>query len=575
MERAFTKVLVANRGEIAIRITRACQELGMATVAVYSDDDRKSFYYRIADEAVNISGSGARDTYLNIEKILQVAEKTGCDAVHPGYGFLSENPDFAGECERTGIKFIGPSSACMKKIGDKAGLKKLMKTGGIPTLPSLEDRVAAENLKTAIREIGLPVIIKPSFGGGGKGMRAVFTEQETEDAIRYARTIGKSAFGSPAFYIEKLLERPRHIEVQVLADHTGGILAFGERECSIQRDYQKLIEETPSPALTGEDRDIVIELARNAAGLIEYENAGTVEFLYQDGSFYFIEVNGRIQVEHSITELVTGIDLIKEQIRIAAGGSIPFAGEYIVPRGWAIQCRINAEDPSRNFLPSPGKILGYRAPGGFGVRVDTGVFMGYSIPAQYDSLVSKLSVWARGRDEAISRMKRVLNEYVILGTKTTLPLHRAIFREPDFLSGNFDTGYIEKHIGYLLETMRQLEQNERSHDQMLAEVFLNNLHGEHGSPESHVEVTPQAVAIPPFDPRNGDDNKRDGAELAALIGAAIALATNTESSSAEQIRETGRSGNSWSLAGRCAQMNQRLSGGTYRSGSKTHTAYGM
>lgn len=564
MERAFRKVLVANRGEIAIRIIRACQELGMGTVAIYSDDDRKSFYYRIADEAVNIEGPGARNTYLNIANVLRIAEKTGCDAVHPGYGFLSENPDFAGECERTGIKFIGPSSTCMKKIADKADLKKLIKAGGIPVLPSVENGVATEELMTAIREIGLPVIIKPSFGGGGKGMRAVFSGQEMEDAIRYAKGIGQSAFGSPAFYVEKLLERPRHIEVQVLADRRGDILTFGERECSIQRDYQKLIEESPSPALTREERSRVIELARRAAGLVEYENAGTVEFLYEDGDFYFIEINGRIQVEHSITELVTGIDLIKEQIRLAAGASIPFAGEHIQPRGWAIQCRINAEDPSRNFLPSPGKILGYRAPGGLGVRVDTGVFMGYSIPAQYDSLVSKLSVWARGRDEAISRMKRVLNEYVILGIKTTLPLHRAIFREPDFLSGEFDTDYIGKHVEDLMERMRQIEHNEQSYDQMLAEVFLNNSHSADSSSECSSKAMPQATDQIAIDCPDGEKAQTGEAELAALVGAAIAVATKSERPSARPAADTKVESDAWRLAGRAAQMGQRLSSGLFR-----------
>lgn len=564
MERAFRKVLVANRGEIAIRIIRACQELGMETVAIYSDDDKKSFYYRIADDAVNVEGSGARDTYLNIEKVLRIAKKAGCDAVHPGYGFLSENPDFANECERTGIKFIGPSSACMKKIGDKAGLKKLIKAGGIPVLPSVENGVAMEELKAMIRDIGLPAIVKPSFGGGGKGMRAVASDGEIEDAIRYARTIGHSAFGSPAFYVEKMLERPRHIEVQVLADREGNILAFGERECSIQRNHQKLIEESPSPALTREQRSQVIDLARKAAGLIEYENAGTVEFLYQDGNFYFLEINGRIQVEHSITELVTGIDLIKEQIRLAAGESVPFAREYIMPRGWAIQCRINAEDPFRNFIPCPGKILGYRAPGGLGVRVDTGVFMGYSIPARYDSLVSKLSVWARGRDEAVSRMKRVLNEYVILGIKTTLPLHRAIFRERDFLSGDFDTGYIEKHMEDLMESMRQIERSERSHDQMLAEVFLNNSHSGNGSSESRSKAMPQAASALRISDSTGETAESGEAELAAMIGAAIAVATEPERPSNGPTAETRLESNAWRLAGRTAQMSQRLSGGSYR-----------
>ncbi|GAB4351341.1 MAG: acetyl-CoA carboxylase biotin carboxylase subunit [Candidatus Abyssubacteria bacterium] len=531
------KVLVANRGEIAIRIIRACQELGIETVAIYSDDDRKSFYYRIADEAVHIAGSGARDTYLNIDKVLDIAKKSRCDAVHPGYGFLAENPDFVSACEAAGVQFIGPSSACMKLVGDKAGLKRIMEAHGIPVLPSVENGLNADELRRLVRGIKFPVIVKPSFGGGGKGMRIARSEDELEDAIRYAKTIGTSAFGNPAFYVEKLLDRPRHIEVQVLVDRAGNILAFGERECSIQRNHQKLIEESPSPALTPELREVAVDLARKAAQIVGYENAGTIEFLYQDGSFYFLEVNARIQVEHSITELVTGIDLIKEQIRIACVESLPFAGKKISPRGWAIQCRVNAEDPYNNFAPYPGKILGYRSPGGLGVRVDTGVFMGYSIPAQYDSLVSKLSVWGRDRDEAISRMKRVLNEYVILGIKTTLPLYRAIFRESDFVSGNYDTGYISKHFDALVNSMKELEQKEKTHDEMLAAVF-NGL-----TQERRLVSSQEKKSKSPADE-----------ELAAVIGAAVALAT--ESVTAQP--QTNGEKNHWRMAGRVAQMSSRL-----------------
>jgi pyruvate carboxylase subunit A len=533
-------VLVANRGEIAIRIIRACQELGIETVAIYSDDDRKSFYYRIADEAIHIEGSGARDTYLNIDKVVHVAKKTGCDGVHPGYGFLAENPDFVSACEAADLHFIGPSSACMKKVGDKAGLKRIMEAGGVPVLPSVENSATPDEMKTLVKRIGFPVIVKPSFGGGGKGMRIAHSENELEDAIRYARTIGISAFGNAAFYVEKLLERPRHIEVQILVDRNGSIAAFGERECSIQRNHQKLIEESPSSAITQELREEAQDLARKAAAIVGYENAGTIEFLYQDGRFYFLEINARIQVEHSITELVTGIDLIKEQISLMCGNPLPFAGKQLSPRGWAIQCRVNAEDPYNNFTPCPGKIIGYRSPGGLGVRVDTGVFMGYSIPAQYDSLVSKLSVWGRDRHEALSRMRRVLNEYVILGVKTTLPLYRAIFREKDFVSGNYDTRYIEKHLDALLKSMEEIQRREKTHDEMLAAVF-NGLTQERRPGNRHAEPS-----------RPSRDQ-----ELAVVIGAAIALATDSVAATPES---NGRP-SQWRTAGRLAQMTSRLGSG--------------
>ncbi|MBI4830954.1 MAG: ATP-grasp domain-containing protein [Candidatus Lindowbacteria bacterium] len=547
-------MLVANRGEIAIRIIRACQELGIRTVAIYSDADKRSFYYRIADEARNIRGSNARDTYLNIEKVLDVAKETGCAAVHPGYGFLSENPDFASACEETGIKFIGPSSVCMKKIADKAHIKKTMQSNGIPVLPSIESQFDPVRLRALVREMGFPVIVKPSFGGGGKGMRIVRSEADLDDALRYAQAIGRSAFRNAAFYIERYLERPRHVEAQILADSDGKIIALGERECSIQRSHQKLIEESPSPALTPEKRAEIIRLAKEAAGVVDYENAGTIEFLYHGGNFYFLEVNGRIQVEHSVTELVTGMDLIKEQIRIAGGGKLGKARRDAPANGWAIQCRINAEDPYNQFAPSPGKIIGYRAPGGMGVRVDTGIFMGYTIPTQYDSLVSKLSVWGIDRSEAASRMRRVLSEYVILGIKTLLPLHRAIFRERHFLDGDYDTNYIEEHFDELMESMKQVEKSEKSHDELLAEVFSNYCEVFLKEP-----LEPVADVVASGEPHEGAASEEE--VVAAIAGAIAAELESAEALARSQTRE-GITPNSWAAAGRIIQMNQRLPGGS-------------
>ena len=565
MESAFKKVLVANRGEIAIRITRACQELGMGTVALYSDDDKQSFYYRIADEAIHIPGTGARATYLNIEKVLAIAAETGCDAVHPGYGFLSENPDFVVACEASGIKFIGPTSACMKIVGNKAGIKQVMTEVGIPALPSIINETDPEKLKKLAAKMGFPVMVKPSFGGGGKGMRIVQAEAEIEDAIHYASSIGQSAFRNPEFYIEKFLERPRHIEVQILADGYGNVLAFGERECSIQRNHQKLIEETPSPALDKKLRARVVELAQKAAKTINYENAGTIEFLYQDGQFYFLEVNARIQVEHSVTELVTGIDLVKEQIRIAAGNKVPFRKDYISPRGWAIQCRINAEDPENNFMPCPGKITGYRSPGGLGVRVDTGIFMGYSIPVQYDSLLSKLSVWGRDRDEAVSRMRRVLSEYVILGVKTTMPLFRAVFREADFIEGKFDTRYIEKHIDGLNQEMKRIEREEKSHEEMLAAIFQAQPDDEASVPKQEMKREERASRKAPAVAlaKTPETESRKKKRIAAIT-AAVTLAMQSDKRVHPQRRPTTKALDPWTLSSRLAHFHARLPGGAQR-----------
>ena len=465
----FNKILIANRGEIAIRVIRTCKELGVPSLAVYDEDDANSLFYRLADEAALLQGSGAVETYLNIGRIIDTARNNGCDAIHPGYGFLSENAEFVAACEDAGIKFIGPTSQTMARVGDKAAVKETLKQGGVPSLPSIIFEGDMDALKTAARDMGYPVIIKPTFGGGGKGMKIVREEAEMDDAVRQAQNIGRAAFGSDAFYVEKYLEHPRHIEVQIIADKNGEIIDLGERECSIQRRHQKLIEESPSAVLTESQRDRATELARLAARLVGYENAGTVEFLYQDGSFYFMEINARIQVEHPVTELVTGLDLIKKQILIAGGDTVGGIRREGAPLGHAVECRINAEDPRNNFMPCPGRILGYRSPGGIGIRVDSGVFMNFEIPPQYDSLVSKLSAWGRDRCEAMSRMRRALDEYIIVGIKTTLPIYRAIFREPDFLRGDYDTLYLEKHKDALAALLEQ--HGSSAHSELKQAVF--------------------------------------------------------------------------------------------------------
>lgn len=466
----FKKVFVANRGEIAIRVIRACEELNIMTVAVYAPEDEKSLFFRLADQYFPLHGNRLQETYLNIEQLLKIAKETGCDAVHPGYGFLSESAEFARACELAGMKFIGPPTSVMELVANKERVKKVMEKAGVPVLPSVKGGKAG-SLKKAVSSIGFPMIVKPSYGGGGKGMKIVRNEKELKEAAAFAERIGAAAFGKGDYYIEKYLENPHHIEVQILADCRKNISDLGERECSIQRRHQKLIEETPSPTLNPTERKYIAKTARKAAEAIEYENAGTIEFLYENGSFYFLEVNARIQVEHTITELVTGIDLVKEQIRIAEGKKLCIKKKSAPPRGWAIECRINAEDPYNDFMPNPGKIKGYRSPGGMGVRVDSGVFMGFSIPEQYDSLVSKLSVWGRDRNEAVARLKRALKEYVIIGIDTTVPLYRAVVREPDFKSGVYTTNYIPEHYEKLIEIMENIHRDRTFHQELLESVF--------------------------------------------------------------------------------------------------------
>ncbi|MDP2767643.1 MAG: acetyl-CoA carboxylase biotin carboxylase subunit [Candidatus Methanoperedens sp.] len=442
----FRKVLIANRGEIAIRVMRACRELDVKTVAVYSEVDKNALFAKYADEAYPIGPAPASSSYLNMDNILGVAHKTGAQAIHPGYGFLSENPEFAARCEKEGIIFIGPTSKAIESVGSKIAAKKKMSASGIPVIPGSENGITDFDAALDIAEgIGYPIIIKASAGGGGIGMKVVRKKEELRETIESTRRVAKSSFGDATVFIEKYLEEPRHIEFQILADSYGNIIHVGDRECSIQRRHQKLIEESPSPIMTPELRERMGADAIKAAGAIDYTNAGTVEFLYSKGDYYFLEMNTRLQVEHPITEVVTGVDLAKEQLRIAAGDELSYKQEDIKQIGWAIECRLNAEDPLNNFTPSPGKLRRYRSSGGPGVRVDSGVHTGYTITPFYDSLISKLTVWGRNRDEAIARMKRALYEYIIVGVTTNIPFHKAVMNNEYFRRGELTTHFIEDH----------------------------------------------------------------------------------------------------------------------------------
>ena len=442
----FKKVLIANRGEIALRVMWACKELGLKTVAVYSEADRSSLHVRFADQAVCIGPPRSIESYLNIPAIITAAEVTGADAIHPGYGFLSESSYLAEICEACNIKFIGPGPQAIRLMGDKSRARKAMTKAGIPVLPGsagvVEDE---EKALRAAREIGFPVILKASAGGGGRGMRIVARAEDVAAAFRAAQAEATAAFGVPDVYIEKYVEAPRHIEIQILADSKGNIVHLGERECSIQRRHQKLLEEAPSPMLTEKLRRRMGRVAVEAAAAVQYVNAGTIEFLVNaDGSFYFMEMNTRIQVEHGVTELVTGRDLVKEQIRVAAGQPLSFSQKDVTWAGHAIECRINAEDPV-TFVPSPGVIRHYNAPGGPGVRIDTAAHEGCEISPYYDSLVAKVMTHGRDRREAIARMKRALDVMVVEGIKTTIPLHRRIMDDPDFGAGRLTTKFMERY----------------------------------------------------------------------------------------------------------------------------------
>lgn len=442
----FKKVLIANRGEIAIRVMRACRELGISTVAVCSEADKNALFAKYADEAYLIGPAPSSQSYLNMEAILAVAKNTGAEAIHPGYGFLSENPVFAKRCEEEGIVFIGPPSHVIAEMGSKIRARNLMMKAGVPVVPGTKDAVEdpVEAVKIA-EEIGYPVLIKASAGGGGIGMKVVDSSDELAAALSSTRQMAGSAFGDSSVFIEKYVEEPRHIEIQILADGYGNTIYLSDRECSIQRRHQKLIEEAPSPIMTPELRAQMGEAAVRVAKTIGYVNAGTVEFLYSKGNFYFLEVNTRLQVEHGITEMVTGVDIVREQLRIAWGEKLEFNQEDIIIDGHSIECRINAEDPLNDFAPSPGKIRGYRSAGGPGVRVDSGVHTGYTISPYYDSMISKLCVWAKTRDVAIARMERALYEYVVVGVQTNIPFHKAVMRNPAFRRGDLTTAFIEDH----------------------------------------------------------------------------------------------------------------------------------
>lgn len=444
----FEKILVANRGEIAVRVIRACKELGIKTVAVYSEVDEQSLHATLADEAVLLPGFKAAATYLNSTAIIKAAKEHGARAVHPGYGYLAESGDFAQKCSDEGLVFIGPSPETIRLAGNKLKAKEIAARSGVPVIPG-SSRGVASVIEAAFvaGQIGYPVMVKAGAGGGGRGMRICQDERQLREEFPIARAEAASAFSDPTLYIEKFLPNPRHIEIQILGDRYGKIIHLGERDCTIQRRYQKLIEETPSPALTDELRESIGSAALKVARSINYSNAGTVEFILDaQNNFYFMEINARLQVEHPVTELVTGIDLVKEQIRLALGEPINYQTPVQNPRGWALECRINAEDPGRFFLPSPGLIEIYRPPGGYGVRLDTHVYQGYRVPPYYDSLLAKLITWGPDREAAAKTMLRALDEFVIEPVKTTIPLHKKILRDQSFVSGIYDTGYIKKFI---------------------------------------------------------------------------------------------------------------------------------
>ncbi len=468
----FKKVLVANRGEIAIRAMRACRELGVVTVAVYSEADRNALFAMYADEAYYIGPAPSSQSYLNMDRIIEVALECGADGIHPGYGFLSENSVFAKKCEDAGIVFIGPPSHAIEQMGSKIAARNAMVKAGVPVVPGTNKAVANEEEAIEIaNSIGYPVIIKASAGGGGIGMKIVHSSDGFKNALQSIQSVAASAFGDPTVFIEKYVEEPRHIEFQILADKYGNAVYAMERECSIQRRHQKLIEEAPSPVMTPELRKQMGETAIRAAKAIGYENAGTVEFLYSKGNFYFLEMNTRLQVEHTITEMITGIDLAKQQLRIACGEKLAFGQEDISIHGWAIECRINAEDPLNDFAPSPGKIKRYRSAGGPGIRVDSGVHMGYTISPYYDSMISKLSAWGQTREEAIDRMNRALYEYVVVGVTTNIPFHKAVLRNPVFREGKLTTHFIDDYK--IIEDVKKVVVEDSAKGATLASALEN------------------------------------------------------------------------------------------------------
>ena len=449
----FKKVLIANRGEIALRIIRACKELGIPTVAVHSEADTDSLHVSFADEAVCIGPAPSNESYLDPRRIISAAEITGADAIHPGYGFLAENADFADMCENSGIKFIGPSAQVIRDMGNKSRAKEMMIKAGVPVVPGSEGVVESLEQGLAIaEEIGYPIILKAVSGGGGRGMRIIRAKEDFETNFQMAQAEARGAFGDPSMYIEKYIENPRHIEIQILADEHGNVVHLGERECSIQRRHQKLLEEAPSIAIDPELRQRMGSVAAKGAKGVGYFSAGTIEFLLDaDHNFYFMEMNTRIQVEHPVTEIVANLDLVKEQIRIAAGEKLGVRQKDIEIKGHAIECRINAEDWEKNFMPNPGKVEVFHLPGGPGIRIDSHVYQQYQIPPFYDSLIAKLIAYGRDREEALARMNRALDEFFIEGVKTTIPFHKKLINHPDFVSGKFDTGFLDR-VDLLKET---------------------------------------------------------------------------------------------------------------------------
>jgi acetyl-CoA carboxylase biotin carboxylase subunit len=440
----LNKVLVANRGEIALRVMRACQELEIPAVAVYSDADEEALHARHADEAVRIGPPPAGKSYLNVEALIEAAKETGAEGIHPGYGFLAENASFAAACRDAGLTFIGPSAEAIEKMGNKSAARRIATDAEVPVVPGSEESTSDDDAVETAGEIGYPVMVKAAAGGGGRGIRVAENEEELRKAVRVARQEAEKAFGDGSLYLEKLLTGPRHVEVQVMGDHEGNVIHLYERECSMQRRRQKIIEEAPSPGISPEVREKMAGAAVRLAREVGYTSAGTVEFLVEGDEFYFIEMNTRIQVEHPVTETLTGVDLVKEQLKIASGESLSLAQEDVPFNGWAMEFRINAEDPEKDFMPSPGEISFLDVPGGPGVRVDSAIYQGYKIPPFYDSLVAKLIVWALTREEAINRARRALREYRIEGIKTTIPLHMRLLEDDAFRSGEYHTDYLEE-----------------------------------------------------------------------------------------------------------------------------------
>ena len=442
----FEKMLIANRGEIAVRIIRACRNMGIQSVAVYSKEDQNSLHTQLADQRICIGEGPAKNNYLNMDQLITAAINTGADAIHPGYGFLSENSEFVRRCKENGIAFIGPEADVIDRMGNKSHARKTMMDAGVPVVPGTREPVYdAETGKKLAREIGYPVIIKASSGGGGKGMRVATSEDEFEFEFGLAQRESANAFGDDTMYIERYIEKPRHVEIQIMADSFGHVVALGDRDCSVQRNHQKLIEESPSPAISDETRAEMNRCAILAAKTVQYTNAGTIEFIVDpQGHFYFMEMNTRIQVEHGVTEMVTGTDLIIEQIRVAAGEPLSFTQEDVKPRGHAIECRINAEIPEKNFMPSPGVVKHLHLPAGNGVRVDTGLYTGYRIPSEYDSMIAKVIVHAPTREAALMKMRSALNEMLVVGVETNLDFQYQIIRNPVFAEGKADTGFIEE-----------------------------------------------------------------------------------------------------------------------------------